>query len=79
MVCIRSVSSDEAKRLTYSVFFGIDRNKALAGQYLKSRYSVTAENCTAQAFHPLAEAVAPSSSPPPSAVVEPKKHRKHHE
>jgi hypothetical protein len=50
MVCIRSATSDEARRLTYSAFYG---KNALGkdGQFIKSRYSVYADNCATQAYH----------------------------
>jgi hypothetical protein len=50
MVCIRSTASDQAKRLTYSVFYGINflGNK---GQYVKSRQSSDVDNCSTQEYH----------------------------
>ena len=63
MVCIRSASSDETRRLTYSVFFGTNPGSGLTGQYVKSRYSVFADKCDAQAYHPYVAPVASSASP----------------
>ena len=69
MVCIRSATSDEAKRITYSVFYGKDAN-GKDGQYLKSRYSVYVDNCGSQTYHPF------DDTPSPSPVSGPKKHHK---
>jgi hypothetical protein len=76
MVCIRSASSDEARRPTYAAFFGKDGNGKY-GQYARSRYSVFAENCETQTYHPFADTGATSPAPPPSPTPEPKKHRRH--
>jgi hypothetical protein len=46
MVCLRSATSDEAKRRSYSVFYGKE------GTYVSSRYSVSGDNCSAQPYHP---------------------------
>jgi hypothetical protein len=73
MVCIRSGASDEARRLTYSAFFGKDA-AGTDGQYMKSRYSVILDNCASQAYHPFAGAAALAT---PSPTPEPKKHHKH--
>jgi hypothetical protein len=75
MVCIRSGTSDEARRLTYAAFFGKD-SSGKDGQYLASHYSAYADNCATQAYHLYVEPV-PSPSPSPSPVVEPKKHHRH--
>ena len=77
MVCIRSASSDEARRLTYSVFFGTNVSKGLKGQFVKSRYSVFADNCNAQMYHPYTAPIAPPSTTP-VADVEPIKRGRHH-
>jgi hypothetical protein len=69
MICIRSATSDEAKRLTYSVFYGKDAS-GKDGQYLKSRYSVYVDNCGSQTYHPF------DDTPSPSPVSGPKKHHK---
>jgi hypothetical protein len=45
MVCVRSAKSEDARRLTYSVFFG-------KTGYVNSRYSASNENCASQAYHP---------------------------
>jgi hypothetical protein len=74
MVCIRSASSSDDRRPTYAAFFGKDGNGKY-GQYTRSRYSVFAENCETQAYHPFADTPAPSPSPSPTPV--PKKHRRH--
>jgi hypothetical protein len=74
MVCIRSATSDEARRVTYAAFFGKDGNGKF-GQYARSRYSAFAENCDTQVYHPYVDTPAPAPSPSPTA--EPKKHRRH--
>jgi hypothetical protein len=51
MVCIRSGTSDEARRHTYSAFFGKD-SAGTNSQYIKSRYSVILDHCALQAYHP---------------------------
>jgi hypothetical protein len=71
MVCIRSATSDEAKRITYSVFYGKDAN-GKDGQYLKSRYSVYVDNCGSQTYRLFDD----TPSPSPSPVSGPKKHHK---
>jgi hypothetical protein len=76
MVCIRSANSDDARRPTYAAFFGKDANGKY-GQYTRSRYSVFAENCETQAYHPFADTGATSPAPSPSPTPEPKKHRRH--
>jgi hypothetical protein len=45
LICLRSASSDESKRLTYSAFF----KKA----YVSSRWSVYVDHCAEQVYHPL--------------------------
>ena len=76
MVCIRSGTSDKARRHTYSAFFGKD-SAGTDGQYIKSRYSVILDHCALQAYHPYTAAVAPAPTPSPSPVNEPKKHYRH--
>jgi hypothetical protein len=76
MVCIRSASSDDTRRPTYAAFFGRDGNGKF-GQYMRSRYSVFAENCETQTYHPFVDAGTPA--PSPSNTPEPKKHRRHHQ
>ena len=75
MVCIRSATSDEARRVTYSVFYGTILSTGKTG-YIKSRYSVYADNCATQTYHPYTAPVAPSA-PSPSTSPEPKKHHRH--
>jgi len=74
MVCIRSASSDEARRVTYAAFFGKD-GSGKYGQYARSRYATFAENCDTQTYHPFIDT--PPPSPSPSPTPEPKKHRRH--
>jgi hypothetical protein len=50
MVCIRSATTDEARRLTYSVFYG-KNSSGKDGQYVKSRYSTLNDNCTTKEYH----------------------------
>jgi hypothetical protein len=76
MVCIRGASSDQARRPIYATFYGTNAN-GVAGQYVKSRYSVIADNCEAQTYHPYLAPAVPSPSPSPSPVAEPKTHHKH--
>jgi hypothetical protein len=78
MVCIRSATSDEARRITYSVFYGKNYTTGKEGQYLRSRYSVYIDNCASQTYHPFNDTGAPL---PPSAqsaspASGPKKHHK---
>jgi hypothetical protein len=75
MVCIRSATSDEARHLTYSAFFGTSEGKD--GQYIASRYSVFADNCEGQTYHPYVDAGSPSPARSPSPISEPKKHHRH--
>jgi hypothetical protein len=77
MICVRSASSDEARRITYSVFYGTNLSNGLTGQFVKSRYSVFADNCDAQTYHPYTAPVAASALPPPNPTPEPKKHHRH--
>jgi hypothetical protein len=77
MVCMRSASLGDARRPTYAVFFGKDGNGKY-GQYVRSRYSVFAENCETQAYHPFADTGTPAG-PSPSPAPEPKKHRRHNQ
>jgi hypothetical protein len=78
MICIRSASSAEARRLTYSVLYGTDISSGQTGQYVKSRYSVFADNCDAQTYHSYSGPLTlPSASPSPSPTPEPKKHHSH--
>jgi hypothetical protein len=51
MVCIRSSASDEAKRQTYSVFYGVYAGNGKDGQYVRSRLSSITDNCAAQEYH----------------------------
>jgi hypothetical protein len=51
MVCIRSSASDEAKRQTYSVFYGVYVGNGKDGQYTRSRFSSITDNCSAQEYH----------------------------
>lgn len=76
MVCIRSATSDEARRLTYSAFFGKD-SSGKDGQYSRSRYSVFADNCDTQTYHTYADT--PSPAPVASPTPEPKKHHRHNQ
>lgn len=76
MVCIRSAISVEARDLTYSAFFGKDAN-GKDGQYTRSRYSVFADNCETQAYHPYADTVTPA--PVASLMAEPKKYHRRHQ
>jgi hypothetical protein len=76
IVCIRSATSDEARRLTYTAFFGKDAY-GKDGKYVRSRYSVFADNCATQDYHPFVAPITPSASPSPSPTPEPKKHHKH--
>src|SRR5689334_14585976 len=66
IVCIRSAKSDEARRQTYSVFFGTTG-------YVQSRYSVYADDCSRQQFQPF---VAPATTPPPTHASPPEKGRR---
>lgn len=75
MVCVRSGASDEARRLTYSVFFGKD-SAGTPGRYIKSRYSAYVDNCGSQAYHPFVPVPAAPPPPPPSPPSEPKKRGK---
>jgi hypothetical protein len=75
MVCVRSAASEEGRRLIYVGFFGKDKGKY--GQYLRSRYAVTAENCESQAYHPYVDPSAAPPAPPPSPSPAPKKHHRH--
>jgi hypothetical protein len=45
MACVRSAKSDEARRLSYAIFFG-------RTGYTSSRYSTYADNCASQPYHP---------------------------
>jgi len=74
MVCIRSAASSDARRATYAAFFGKDGNGKY-GQYARSRYSVFADSCDAQSYHPYLDTPAPSPAPSPTPA--PKKHRRH--
>ena len=78
MICLRSGSSDEARRLTYTILYGTNVSNGLTGQFVRSRYSVMADNCEAQTYHPyLAPVVTsalPSPSPTPGPAPGPKKH-----
>jgi hypothetical protein len=76
MVCIRSASSGDAGRPTYAAFFGKDATGKY-GQYMRSRYSVFAENCATQTYHPFVDAGPPAPSPSPTP--QPKKHRRHNQ
>jgi hypothetical protein len=77
MVCIRSTIADEAgRRLTYAVFFGRDGNGKF-GQYNRSRYSTSAENCETQDYRPFIDTGPPGPVPSPSPSPEPKKHHRH--
>jgi len=76
MVCIRSASSEEARRVAYAAFFGKNAT-GKPGQYVRSRYATFAENCGTQTYHPFIDTPAPSASPSPTA--EPKKHHKRHQ
>jgi hypothetical protein len=44
MICFRSAKSEEAKRITYSVFFN-------STGYVSSRYSVVMDHCAGQSYH----------------------------
>lgn len=79
MICIRSASPDETRHVTYSVFWGTNFGTGLTGQFVKSRYSVFADNCDAQTYHPYTAPVAPSASPSPSPTPEPKRYGRHHQ
>jgi len=74
MVCIRGASSDQARLSIYAAFYGTNAN-GVAGQYVKSRYTVIADNCEAQTYHPYVAPAVPSLSPSP--VAEPKTHHRH--
>jgi hypothetical protein len=76
MVCIRSATSDEAKRIAYSVFYGKNTDNGKDGEYLKSRYSIYIDNCGSQTYHPFVDTEASSPSPSPSPMSGPKKHHK---
>jgi len=78
MVCIRSTTSDEAKHVTYSVFYGTDYTNGKDGQYLNSRYSIYIDNCNSQTYHPFDDTAEPLPSPSssPSPASGPKKHHK---
>jgi hypothetical protein len=78
MICIRSASPDATRRLTYSLFYGTNFSNGLTGQFVKSRYSVFADNCDAQTYHPYVAPVTPSASPSPSPTPEAKRQRRHH-
>jgi|GEM_PF-3496932 len=45
MACLRSAKSEDTKRIPYSAFF----NKT----YVSSRYSVIADHCGSQTYHPI--------------------------
>jgi hypothetical protein len=79
MVCIRSATSDEAKRVSYSVFYGRNYSSGKDGQYKRSRYSVPVDSCATQTYHPFNDigAPLPPSAPSAGAVSGPKKHHKH--
>ncbi len=76
MVCIRSAASGDARRPAYAAFFGKD-GTGKYGQYMRSRYSVFAENCETQSYHPYLDTGTPAASPSPGPTPEPKKHRRH--
>ncbi len=78
MVCIRSATSDEARRVTYSVFYGMNYALEKDGQYIRSRYSIYVDNCSSQTYHPFndTEAPLPPTAPSSSPVSGPKKHHK---
>jgi hypothetical protein len=78
MVCIRGATSDEAKRISYSVFYGHNYSSGKDGQYMRCRYSVPVDNCATQTYHPYndTEAPLPPSQPSASGASGPKKHHK---
>jgi hypothetical protein len=77
MICIRSAVADESgRRLTYAAFFGRDGSGKF-GQYARSRYSTSAENCETQAYHPFIDSGPPAPVPSPSPTPEPKKRHSH--
>jgi len=78
MVCIRSASSGDGRSPTYAAFFGKD-SSGKSGQYMRSRYSVFAENCETRAYHPFADTATPAASPARSPTPERKKHRGHNQ
>jgi hypothetical protein len=52
IICLRSGTSEESKRRTYSAFF----NKV----YVSSKWSVIMDHCEEQVFHPLKDYYQPS-------------------
>ena len=70
MVCIRSVQSDETKRIMYSAFF--------KDKYVSSRYSVYHDGCGGLQFHSFVDTVktpAPNPASAPAPVAKKHHHR----
>jgi hypothetical protein len=77
MICFRSVSPDP-RHLTYTVLYGTNPYTGLAGQFVKSRYSLLNDNCEAQTYHPYVAPGTPAASPSPSPTPEAKMQHRHH-
>jgi hypothetical protein len=65
MVCIRSASSEESKRITYSAFF--------KSEYISSRYSAIFDGCAANQYHPFNDQPIPNVAAPKN-IAESKAH-----
>jgi hypothetical protein len=78
MVCIRGAASDEARRLTYSVFYGRNYPIAKDGQYMLSRQSVYNDDCASQSYHSYQEPLpAPSANSQSASTPDAEKRKRH--
>ena len=78
MVCIRGAGSDEARRLTYSVFYGRNYPREKDGQYMLSRYSVYNDGCASQTYHSYREPPpAPSANSQSVSTPDAEKRKRH--